>query len=131
MIGVGAVALTIFDESKEPIAIEGFRDFDGAAGWTKTHLIEGGRFPAWGFVQPDYFDDPREVISMLDSADALARFLVRLEYADDQVLATVRSQFPGADADAALADAKTHKQESDEQLERQLDAEAREQEHTP
>lgn len=119
--------LTILNEDKELIAIEAFSDMEEAAGFALL-CNDLGYYPEYGFIEPNLHDDIREVFAMLDSADQLARFLVRLDYDDDVVLKTLREQHPGVDAQAALDQAKAQQVEANARLQEQLDQEAREQE---
>lgn len=71
-------------------------------------------------------DDPREQMQQIfDDIGALARFLVHLDYPEDEIKTVLRRDFPGQDADAAYAAAVEHKRKCDSELQSQLDAEAR------
>lgn len=62
----------------------------------------------------------------MNAALDLARYLVRIDYPDDEVIEAVREQFPDAeDVDGVVATARTEKTQEDAQLEQDLDHEAR------
>lgn len=61
---------------------------------------------------------------MLETAEKLARFLVRLEYPRGDVMETLHRDFPDADLEAVYAQALAQKELSDAQVEAQLRREA-------
>lgn len=120
------VTMTLYEDSagKHPIGVEGFADLEALASFAlhAAHRIH----PTWKSVQADTYNDMREVLSVLDTIDATARFLVGLDYPDEQVRKTLSDQFPGADVDAAMTQAHDHKtrleSETAEVEQRQADA---------
>jgi hypothetical protein len=65
----------------------------------------------------------------LDDPPTLARFLVGLGYDDTKIRDTLARCFPTADVDRILADAQAQVRDSNQQVNDQLDAEARRAEH--
>jgi hypothetical protein len=103
------VTLELFRDraAEDRIGVEGFDSLEAFANFT---LLAADRvYPAWATVRADHHNDLREVLSMLDTIESTARFLVGLEYDEAEVRRTLAAQFPGEDIDAALADARQHK----------------------
>lgn len=117
------VTLELFRDAaaEDRIAVEGFDSVDSMAGFL---LFACDRIhPAWRTTRADNHDDVREVISMLDTIEATARFLVNLGYDDSEIRTTLTRDFPGQNIEAAMSDAYDHKRRLDAEL---ADALARE-----
>src|SRR5213079_634550 len=107
------IALELFadDAAEDRIAVEGF---DSLGSMSDFLLFAADRLhPTWRAVRADNHDDVRSVLSMLDTIEATARFLIGLGYDDAQTRAHLTREFPGGNVDAAMSDAYDHKRRVD------------------
>lgn len=110
------VTLELFKDqaAEDRIAVEGFETTEQLADFV---LFAADQLhPDWTTVRADNHDDVRKVLSMLETIEATARFLVNLDYDEAEVRRTLTMQFPGGDVDAAMEDARAHKARLDAEI---------------
>lgn len=110
------------DAAEDRIAVEGFDSLEALANFVLFAADE--LHPSWRAVRATNHDDVRKVLSMLDTIEATARFLVSLGYDDAEVQRTLTEQFPGGDVEAAMRDAHAHKERVDAEVAEIEDREA-------
>jgi hypothetical protein len=111
------IALELFldFEAEDRIAVEGFDSTDSMAEFLLFSAPE--LFPGWRTTRAATHDDVREVLSMLDTIEATARFLVNLGYDDTEIRTTLARDFPGENAEVAMSAAYEHKRRLDAEVE--------------
>jgi hypothetical protein len=119
------ITLELFsdDDAQTATGVEGFPTMEAAADFTLRGFADR-LHPGWRSLRADMHNDVREVLAMLDTIEATARFLVGLEYPDDDVRAALAQQFPGQDPEPALVDAHEHKTRLESEVEGVEDTQA-------
>lgn len=93
--------------AEDRIGVEGFADTEALANFTL--FAADTVHPGWQSVRASTHNDVREVLAMLDTIEATARFLVGLDYDAAEVRRTLAAQFPADDVEAAMSAAYAHK----------------------
>lgn len=108
--------------AEDRIGVEGFDSVEALANYVLFAAHQ--QHPDWRTVRASTINDLREALSMLNTIEAVARFLVGLDYGDDEVRRTLAMQFPGGDVDAAMTQAYEHKARLNADVEQALAGEA-------
>jgi hypothetical protein len=108
--------------AEDRIAVEGFDSVTALANFML--FAANDVHPGWRTCRADHHNDLREVLAMLETIEATARFLVGLGYDDAEIRRTLVKQFPGGNVEDAMSTAYADKARLDADVDAALEQEA-------